>query len=144
MRYLRSLAFFLLAVVCVFNGADLPQFKNVKTIYVAPIEGSSLCDMVHGKLISAVSKIPGVTVVEDESKADAILIASGLRATPINIEYGNVLYNLQGGVRLLSNKQGGMVLWADNVSNSRLARSVSSSFAENVAKSLERVFADRR
>lgn len=144
MRYLRPFAFLLLAGVCVTNAAESPRSKNVKTIYIAPMQGSSLCNMVHGKLIDAVSKIPGVTVVGDESKADAVLVASGLMATPISIEYGNVLYNWQGGVRLLSSKHGGVVLWADDVSNRRFARSASSSFAENLARSLERVFVDRR
>lgn len=141
MRYLRSFAFSLLAVVCVANAAEVPHVENVKTIYIAPLDGSSRFDMVHGKLISAVSKIPGVTVVGDESKADAVLIASGLTATAISIEYGNVLYKLEAEVRVIR-KENGVVLWAQDVSNSRSARSASSSFAENVAKSLERVFAD--
>lgn len=146
MRYLRFFAFFCLAAVFVTSAADSPQtlIKNVKTIYVASLEGSNqpVTDMLRAKLISAVSKIPGIAVVEEEDNADAILTGSGLMAAPIS-EYGHVHYRVQGGMRLIS-KEGEVVLWADNITNSRFARSASSSFADNVAKSLERVFADRQ
>jgi hypothetical protein len=53
-------------------------------------------------------------------------------------EYGHVRYHVQDGMRLIS-KEGGVVLWADNISSDRFAHSASSSFAENVAKSLARL-----
>src|SRR4051794_15436697 len=110
------------------------RLKEVKTIYVAPLEGHDvvLAAMVHAKLISALAKIQiqGVSIVEDEENADAILTGAGAVQTATT-EYGNTHYLIQAGMRLVS-KEGGVILWADNVTNSRYARSASSSFAENV------------
>ena len=62
--------------------------------------------------------------------------------TPLSVS-GTAEDHLQGGMRLISKKRG-VVLWADDVSSGRFARSASSSFAESVAKSLGRLFADRQ
>jgi hypothetical protein len=88
------------------------------------------------------AKLQTVSIVEDEENADAILTGSGLVQTATS-EYGHTRYLIQAGMRLIS-KESGVVLWADNVSSSRFARSASSSFAEIVAKSLGRVFADKQ
>jgi TolB-like protein len=144
MRHLQYLAFFFAAAV-VASAADSPEhLKDVKAIYVAPLEGQNteVADMLRAKLISTLTKIQGISVVEDEDNADAILTGSGLLQSATN-EYGHTHYVIQGGMRLIS-KEGGVVLWADNITSSRFARSASSSFAENVAKSLGRIFADRQ
>jgi hypothetical protein len=121
-----------------------PRLKDVKTIYVAPLGGDNptVANMVTAKLISALAKIqiPGVSIVEDEDNADAILTGAGVVQTATT-QSGSTHYVIQAGMRLVS-KDGGVVLWADNITNSRYARSASSSFAENVAKSLARLFAD--
>ncbi len=144
MRHLRYLVFFLAAVVTVTaSAADSLGLKEVKAIYVAPLEGQDtpVVDMLHAKLISALSKIQGISIVEEEENADAILTGSGLFQTATS-QYGHNHYHIQAGMRLIS-KEGGIVLWADDIASSRFARSASSSFAENVAKSLGRLFADR-
>ncbi len=125
-------------------AASLEHLKDVKAIYVAPLEGENtpLADMLHAKLISALAKLQGISIVEDEENADAILTGSGLIQTATS-EYGHVHCRIQGGMRLVS-KDGGVVLWADDVVSSRFARSASSSFAESVGKSLGRLFADRQ
>jgi hypothetical protein len=145
MRYLRFLAFFVVAAVFIASAADSPQvlLRRVKTIYIARLEGQNkpVTDMLQAKLIAAVSKVQGIAVLEDEENADAILTGSGLLETGAT-EYGHTRVRIQAGMRLVS-KDGEVVLWADNIASSRFARSASSSFAENVAKSLERVFVDR-
>ncbi len=112
------------------------RLKDVKTVYVTPFQGTNpdIANMIHAKLISALSKVSGISVVEEADNADAILTGSGLLETPLS----NGHFYLQGGMRLFS-KEGGVVLWADNITSSRFARSASSSFAENVAKSLRRL-----
>jgi hypothetical protein len=144
LRYLRYLAFFFAALV-VASAADSPErLKEVKAIYVAPLEGQNgpVVDMLRAKVISALAKIQGISIVEEEENADAILTGSGLIETATS-EYGHPHYLVQAGLRLIS-KQGGVVLWADDIASGRFARSASSSFAENVAKSLGRLFADRQ
>jgi hypothetical protein len=144
MRYLRYLVFVLTAVAAASAAGSPAALKDVKAIYVAPLEGQNgpVADMLHSKLIGALAKVDGISIVEDEENADAILTGSGLIETPMS-EYGHVRYHVQGGMRLIS-KEGGVVLWADNISSDRFAHSASSSFAENVAKSLARLFASRR
>src|SRR3954453_15226986 len=136
MRYLRCLALLFTAVFVVSAASSLEKLKEIKTIYVAPLAGADqpVADMLHAKLIGALSKMDGISIVEDEENADAILTGSGLLQSAAG-EYGRVHYHLQGGMRLIS-KEGGVILWAGNVASSRFARSASSSFAENVAKSL--------
>jgi hypothetical protein len=144
MRYVRYLAFFFAAVVLA-SAADSPEhLKDVKAVYVAPLEGQNtpVVDMLHTKLISALAKLQSISIVEDEENADAILTGSGLIQTTTS-EYRHVHYRIQAGMRLIS-KEGGVVLWADDVVSSPFARSASSSFAENVAKSLGRLLADRK
>jgi hypothetical protein len=80
----------------------------------------------------------GVSVVESEEQADAILTGSGLIQTVTNI-YGRSFYRVQVAMRL-DNKDG-VVLWADDISSSRFAQSASSSFAENVARKLVQAIA---
>jgi hypothetical protein len=114
------------------------KLGKVKSIFVAPLEGQNqpVSEMLREKLIGSLVKISGIVIVDDESNADAILTFTGVEQT-LPTEYGHIRYLIQGGVRLTT-KDDGIVLWAENVSSSRFARSASTSFADNVAKSLGR------
>jgi TolB-like protein len=120
------------------------KLAKVKTIFVAPLEGpnNDYSQMLHEKVISGLMKVPGISVVDDETNADAILtVTSFLESHPT--EYGHTRYLMQGGVRLTA-KDGGLVLWADNITSSHFARSASSSFADNLAKSLNRAISGEK
>lgn len=108
-------------------------------VFVNPLQGSNqdLANMVTAKLISHLVKHQ-ISVVESVDDADAVLNLSGLVETS-DSEYGHVHVRLQAGVRLVS--KDGAVLWADDIRSSRYAESASSSFAENVATSLEKSLA---
>jgi hypothetical protein len=144
MRYLRYLTFFFAAVMIASATDSAERLKAVKAIFVAPLEGENrlVVEMIHAKMISSLAKLPRISVVENEENADAILIGSGLVQTGRS-DYGRVHYQIQMGVRLIS-KEGEVVLWADNITSSRFARSASSSFADNVAKSLGQLFANKQ
>jgi hypothetical protein len=143
MRHFARLVLFL-ATAVLSLAADPAQLKDVKAIFVAPIEGTdnAIAEMLHAKVISSLSKIQGITLVEDEADADALLLCTGVMQSGTT-EYGHQHFLIQGGVRLVL-KEGGVVLWADNISSSRFARSASTSFADNVAKGLGKLFADRQ
>ncbi|MGB6194342.1 MAG: hypothetical protein WBF42_17890 [Terracidiphilus sp.] len=110
-------------------------------VFVNPLVGSNadLANMVTAKLISHLVKHE-ISVVESVDDADAVLNLSGLIQTSTG-EYGQMHVRLQAGVRLVS--KDGAVLWADDVRSSRYAESASSSFAENVAKNLEKALAEK-
>jgi hypothetical protein len=103
------------------------------------LEGSDhgLANMYAAKLISHLMK-HGISVVETMDDADAILHGSGF-VQSYSTEYGHTRYFAQAGMRLVN--KDGLVLWADDVRSSRYAESASTSFAENVAKSLEKALA---
>jgi hypothetical protein len=114
--------------------------KHVHTIYVAELHFPSNPDMdglVRSKLISSLAQYCGTscTVMEPVDKdgdvADAVLTGDMLIQTPDNRHY-----KMQGAMRLVD--KDGAVLWAATVYNSPLARSATSSFAENVAKKLSK------
>jgi hypothetical protein len=111
------------------------RVQEVKTVFVAPLDGdnAAVANLVTAKLITYIAKMHGVSVVESEDKADAILTGSGLVQNITNI-YGRSFYRVQAAMRL-DNKDG-VVLWADDITSNRFAQSASSSFAENVAKKL--------
>ena len=129
----------LLAILVLSFGLSVLQGQTGQAhspkIYVAPLESTvqGLADMVRAKLISHLVK-HGLTVVESEEKADAILTGDGLMQGSTN-EYGHTHYRLHAGMRLVSKAE--TVIWADDVASGRFAQSASSSFAENVAKSIE-------
>ena len=118
-------------------GAQTPvqRLQDVKTIYVLPMDGQNaeLANLLTAKLISHLAKYRGISVVESEDNADAILTGSGLILSTTNA-YGHPSYHVKAAMRL-DNKDG-VVLWGDDVSSGPLARSATSSFAENVAKRL--------
>ena len=70
-----------------------------------------------------------VSVVEGESDTptDAVL--------KVSYRVRDDGYRIEGPVRLTDSD--GKVIWADDVRNSRFARSTSSSFVENVARKVE-------
>src|SRR6266446_8680950 len=107
---------------------SVQRLQDVKTIYVLPMDAhnTEFANLITAKLISHLAKYRGVSVVESEDNADAILTGSGLVQSTPNA-YGRPSYHVRGAMRL-DNKDG-VVLWADDVSNSPFARSASSSFA---------------
>ena len=117
-----------------------PQSQGPR-IYVSPLEGSDtgVDNMITAKLVSHLVK-RGVSVTESVDDADAVLTGAGLIQTSLS-DYGRVHYRLQAGMRLVN--KDGAVLWADDVSSSRFSESASSSFADNVAKSVAQALSER-
>jgi hypothetical protein len=117
-----------------------PQSQGLR-VYVSPLEGSDagVDNMITAKLLSHLVK-RGVSVTESVDDADAVLTGSGVIQTSLS-DYGRVRYRLQAGMRLVN--KGGDVLWADDVSSSRFSESASSSFADNVAKSVAQALSER-
>jgi TolB-like protein len=113
-----------------------PNQPHSLRIYVNHLESSDQAfgDMVTAKLVSHLVK-HGLTVVESEEDADAVLTGSGMMQQSTT-EYGHTHFRLHAGMRLVS-KDKGVVIWADDVASSKFSESASSSFAENVAKSVE-------
>ena len=132
---MRYAAAALLLICSTFGIALNAQTAHQPKVFVNPLEGSdkALADMVSAELISHLVK-HGIAVTESVDDADAVLNCAGLVETSTSYE-GHTRFHIHAGVRLVD-KNGG-VLWADDVSSSRYASSASSSFAENVAKSLE-------
>jgi hypothetical protein len=75
----------------------------------------------------------GITVVESEDDADAVLRESGVVQSS-NDQYGQNHYRIQGGVRLVN--RDGKIIWADDINSGKFSESASTGFAENVAKSV--------
>ena len=125
--------------------SEVQHLQDVKKIYVVPIEGDNvaLANLLSAKLVSYLVKQQRVIVVDSEEAADAVLVSAG-RLDTVNGPYGETHYRLQGAVHL-ANKDG-VILWADDLTNSRFARSATSSFAEKVARKLSQamVEADRK
>jgi hypothetical protein len=111
------------------------HLQDVKTIFVAPMDGDNavVANLIRDKLISHLGKYRGISVVETEDRADAILTGSWMIQTTPNA-YGHSVYHMRGAMRLDS--KDGVVLWSDEISNGPFARSASSSFADNVARKL--------
>lgn len=118
--------------------------KRVHTVYVDELHfpGNSDYDgLVRSKLISSLVKFCGsdCTVMEAVDKegdvADAILTGTVL------VQNSGSRYRVQGAMRLVD--KDGVVLWADSVYSSSLARGATSSFADNVAKKLTSFLARR-
>jgi hypothetical protein len=118
--------------------AQSPVAKRVHTVYIAELHSSHNPDLggfVRSKLISSLVQHcgSGCTVMEavagDGDVADAILTGDGIVQTSDSTHY-----RVQGAMRLVD--KDGAVLWAATVYSSPLARSSTSSFADNVAKKL--------
>jgi len=121
--------------------SDVQHLQDVKRIYVVPIEGDNvaLANLLSAKLVSYLAKQQRVTVVDSEEAADAVLVSAG-RLDTVTGPYGQLHYRLQGAVHLSS--KDGVILWADDLTNSRFARSATSSFAEKVARKLSQAMID--
>jgi hypothetical protein len=137
---MRHLVFALFATTCGLTVSlhaqhSVQRLQDVRSIYVAPLGGqnNTLTNLISAKLISYLAKHRGISVVEDQDSADAILTGNGQTQSATDAS-GHVTYRVQAAMRL-DNKDG-RVLWADDVSSSIFARSATSSFAENVAKKL--------
>ena len=141
---MRRSLFSLLLVLCgaVVLTPQSAYSQSQLKVYVNPIEGydSGLANMVTAKLISHLVK-HGISVVESEENADEVLTGSGMFQSKVD-EYGHTHYHLQAGMRLVN--KDGSVLWADDISSSRYAQSATSSFADNLAKSIEKALADKQ
>jgi hypothetical protein len=112
--------------------------KRVHTVYVDELHFPNNPDfdgLVRSKLVSSLAQYCGsdCTVMEAVDKegdvADAVLTGTVLVQTNDSRHY-----RVQGAMRLVD--KDGAVLWASTVYNSPLARSATSSFADNVAKKL--------
>ena len=117
--------------------AQSPSTK-IHTIYVDELHfpnNPDLDGLVRSKLISSLAQScgSGCTVMEKVDKggdvADAVLTGTVLVQTPDSRRY-----KVQGAMRLVD--KDGAVLWADTVYSSALARSATSSFAENTAREI--------
>ena len=145
-EYMRKSVLAVLLLLCGISGAAMlsaqtgAQSSQGVKVFV-DLEGSDpeLANMYAAKLISHLMK-HGISVVESMDDADAILHGSGL-VQSYSTEYGHTRYIAQAGMRLVN--KDGLVLWADDVRSSRYAESASTSFAENVAKSLEKSLSAR-
>ncbi len=120
------------AVLCA-QESTVQRLQDVKSIYIAPQSkgNEDVGDMIESKLVSHLSR--SVAIVESEEKADAILHWNSV-LTGTTDRMGRPHYRLAGAVKLINKDD--VVLWADDVSSSRYARSVTSSFADDVAKKL--------
>jgi hypothetical protein len=134
---MRTILAVLLSVAALLN-AQAPAAKRVHTVYIDELHFPNNPDfdgLVRSKLISSLAQYCGsdCTVMERVDKegdvADAVLTGSVLVQTPDSRHY-----RVQGAMRLVDKE--GAVLWAATVYNSPLARSATSSFADNVAKKL--------
>ena len=92
-------------------------------IYVTPLEGSSqgFADMVTAKLIGRLVK-HGLSVVESEEDADAILTGAGMMQESTT-EHGHTRFHLHAGMRLVL-KDKGTVIWADDIASSKFAQAL--------------------
>ncbi len=136
MRRVISAMFLLACAIVWATPMGAQNASHSMKVFVNPLMGTNqdLADMVTAKLISHLVK-HDISVVESVDDADAVLNLSGLIETSNN-EYGRTHIHLQAGVRLVN--KDGAVLWADDIRSSRYAESASSSFAENVAKNIEK------
>lgn len=128
--------------VVVAKAQTAPPGTGGFKVFVNPLEGQdrSLDNMLSAELISHLVK-HGIAVVESVDDADAVLNCDGLIQTSTT-EYGRTRYRIHAAVRLVD--KDGKVLWADDISSSRYGQSASSSFSENVAKSLEQAMVPKR
>jgi siroheme synthase (precorrin-2 oxidase/ferrochelatase) len=137
-----------LLISCAAFGAielaaqNVPHGAGGSKVFVNPLEGQdpALANMLSAELISHLTK-HGIAVVESVDDADAVLNCAGLIQTSTT-EYGRTRYRIHAAVRLVN--KDGAVLWADDISSSRYAQSASSSFSENVAKSLEQAMSAKQ
>jgi hypothetical protein len=112
--------------------------KRVRSVYVNEIHfpnNPDLDGVVRSKLISSLAQYCGsdCTVKEavngEGENADAVLTGTVIIQSPDSRRY-----RVQGAMRLVDSD--GAVLWAATLGSSPLARSATSSFADNVAKKL--------
>jgi hypothetical protein len=134
--------FFALATVA-GQAQTVDKLQDVRAIYVVHFTGQSpeIADLISAKLISYLSKQPGVTVVTDEGEADAVLTGSG-RIDQTGYLNGNPEYRATLAARLEG--KGGVVLWADDVTSSPYARSVTSSVCERTATRLSQALSGKK
>jgi hypothetical protein len=132
-----SITALIIVGVCSLMNAQhtVLHLQDVRNIYVPALAGGNndTDSLISAKLIGYLAKHHEISVVEAPENADAVLKGT-VQIQSQTDNFGRASYKIQGAMRLV-NKEG-MVLWADDVSNSYFAQSASSSFAENVAKKL--------
>lgn len=128
-----------LLLLCVSVHLDaqsvIHRLQDVKIIYVKPLGGTDIAaaNLINAKLVTYLAKHHDISVVETAENADAILTGTAVIQNSTN-SLGQATIRVQATMRL-DNKEG-VVLWADDISNSPFASSASSSLAENVANKL--------
>lgn len=118
---------------------------RIAVIWNGGTMGPETDELVRSKLISSLSRQCGSTcmVVEhsvdgsDTAEVDAVLTGIARIEQPCY----DCEYRMQGAVRMVA--RDGKVLWSDTVYSSWLKRSVTSSFADNVAKKLVKHLASK-
>jgi hypothetical protein len=114
---------------------SVQHLQEVRSIYVPAMAGGNndMDSLISAKLIGYLAKHHEISVVEMPENADAVLRGT-VQVQSQNDNFGRTSYKIQGAMRLVN--KDGLVLWADDATNSYFAQSASSSFAENVAKKL--------
>lgn len=114
------------------SEAETPFAPKLK-VFVKPLQGpdAELAKTVRVKLVDDLTD-HGISVVESEEYADAILSGSGLMQTTRSPGDKYHFMHVRAAMRLVN--KNGVALWAGEASSSKTAVSESSSFAENVVK----------
>jgi Lipopolysaccharide-assembly len=133
---LASILLLICGTAVVLKAQAAPEGPSGVKVFVNPLEGQdpALANMLSAELITHLTK-HGIAVVEGVDDADVVLNCTGLVQTSTT-ENGHTRYRIHAAVRLVN--KDGKVLWADDITSSRYSQSASSSFSENVAKSLEK------
>lgn len=139
---------FALALILIVAGsaqtAVIEHLRDVRTIYVGSLGDAFGAEMIRNKLVDRLVKSGQVEIVESSERADAILtgIADAEKierhvasATPtFASSSGGTRFVATSAVRLINQQH--KILWTCDESNGMLGRSVTSSVAERIVKSL--------
>jgi hypothetical protein len=146
----KRVALVCILVACLCAAQETRSEKRIHRIYVDELHFPNNPDwdgFVRSKLISslaqdcasncAVVEAVGPTGDNGADTADGVLTGTMLVESPDNRHY-----RVQGAMRLVD--RDGTVLWAATIYSSPLARSATSSFADNTAKKLTAFLAQAR
>ena len=111
---------------------------------------TEVANLITAKLISHLAKYHGISVVESEDKADAILTGSGLVQSTTNA-YGHPTYHVKGAMRLdskdgvvLCGGEGGENRCKKNRENARVKNPLRRENLRIENSSLHRAFSGRK
>lgn len=107
------------------------------TLYVKPLEGSdaALTKSIRAKLIDALAQ-HGIALVESDEHADIVVGGTGLALTTKRWTIGHRPAPCVRAVMRMVNRNH-VTLWSEDISSSRLAIDLSTSFVENVSHKIE-------